>query len=291
MFLERLWKAVPRRPCDKQRLLRQAMVVALALAAMVSAASERAVQKSVEAEMRVVGTVAIGPDGKLLSYSLPSGYPAEVEALVKRYLADRSFDVAAASGESEAVNAVMSLQVVARQNGRGGADISIGDSLFQAPGEPHHVKARRLRPPEYPSGPERYTVTGVVYLALRLAADGSVDETHVERVNLTGFGSEREMQMGRDLLANAVAGQAKTWTFEVAPELTDKAPVSVRIAVEFVKQPVKSQAKQTKATWQQYVPGPYHPIPWLTHSTDNGLGAIVPGWIFPIESSIQLRKR
>jgi hypothetical protein len=292
LFFESHEVAAPLALRNVRRMLRPALLVALALAALVATASERVVRKSVEADMRVIGTAVIGPDGGLQSYILQPGLPAEVKALADRYLSNRTFDVVTASGQPETIRAVMSLQVVARQSDRGGAEISVRDSIFQEPGEPRYIKGKLLTPPQYPSEAHASGFTGVVYLALRLNSDGTVAETHVEQVNMTGVASERELRRGRGLLANATAGQARNWTFDVAPEeLAKQVPISIRIAVEFQDAPVKSQAEQSETTWQQYVPGPYSPIPWSGHGTSSGLGAMVPGWIFPLESKIKLRER
>lgn len=246
----------------------------------------------VQADMKVIGSVMIGADGKLQSYVLPPVYPTQVQSLVKRYLAERSFDLKPTGTARGPLQAVMSLQLVARQNDRGGADISIADSYFQVPGDTNGITVRQWTLPTYPDAAGAYGFTGVVFLALRLAPDGTVAQTHVEQVNLTGTASERTLQRGRDLLADASTAQAKDWTFELAPELVAaQKAITVRIAVAFEEPPAKAQAKQTEATWQQYVPGPHVPIPWIGDASSKGLGAMVPGWLYPAEPEIQLRER
>jgi hypothetical protein len=145
-----------------------------------------AVRKTVEASMQVTGQVVIAPDGALRSYVLdnPEALPAEVRSLLELYLPACEFSVTTASGKPDEVTAKMSLQVLARQNGKGGSVLMVNDSNFMDPDTPDPISIVDMSPPQYPMTALRLGLSGTVYVVLRLNPDGSVADTHAEQVNM-----------------------------------------------------------------------------------------------------------
>lgn len=254
-----------------------------------------AVRKTVEASMQVTGKVVIAPDGALRSYVLdnPEALPAEVRSLLELYLPACEFSVTTASGKQEEVTAKMSLQVLARQNGKGGSILTVNDSNFMDPDTPDPISVVDMSPPQYPMTALRLRLglSGTVYVVLRLNPDGSVAEAHAEQVNMTVIGSESALASGRSILAKAALTKARQWRFTVsAAALAEGGPIDVRVPVDFKfePKPLKNQSEYGK--WQAYVPGPRAPIPWRPEAiASEGLGAMSAGGLYPLDSKIKLR--
>jgi len=274
-----------------KRILVGLLGVALALPAS-AGNSARAVRKTVEASMQVTGEVVIAPDGELQSYTIDGQekLSADVNKLLARYLPSCVFDVVTASGKPETVKAKMSLQLIVRQTDDGGATMSVGDGVFTDPDMPRYVTARKLAPPTYPMSAWQSGMTGIVYVDLRLNLDGTVAEAHAERVDMTVVGSENELELARSTLAKAALAKAKSWTFEIAPQqLAMPGPVSVRVPVQYSLWDRLTKPAPKYGVWQQYVPGPYAPIPWQQRSANSGIGAMAPGQLYPLDETIRLR--
>lgn len=273
-----------------KRILAGLLGVMLSFSA--GAGNERAVRKTIEASMLVTGEVVIAIDGKLQSYTIDKqeALPAEVSRLLSRYLPNCIFDVVTASGKPETVKAKMSLQLVARQTDHGSAVISVRDSIFMDPDTPDYIAPKNLAPPLYPLAAFQSGITGTVYIVLRLNPDGTVAETHAEQVNMTVVGSEHDLQRARDMLAKASLKQAKRWTFEIAPaRLAKPDPISVRVPVDYALFDHASKPVAPYGKWQWHVPGPYAPIPWEPRNASSGIGAMTPGRLYPLDSTIKLR--
>jgi len=252
---------------------------------------QAAVRKTVEGSMRVTGQVVIAPDGQLVSYALtrPDALPPEVRELVSRYLPAAVFEVTTASGKPETVTADMSLHVVARQSGDGGSTISIEGSQFEDPDTPDYIKSIDLSPPHYPMAAANNGYAGAVYLVLMLKPDGSVEEAHVEQVNMTVIASPPRLEAGRRMLAKAALAKARQWRFEISPTrpATDGV-AAVRVPVDFI---LEDQPADIYGKWQVYVPGPRQRAPWdLGSGNEQALGALVSGGFYPLNSRIKLRE-
>ena len=268
----------------------------LALCAFAASASRHdTVRKQVEASMLVTGELVVAPDGAVKSYTLDraDALPPGTGELFAQLFPDWELEVARADGSPlQAPAAVkMSVQLVARPTGVDDERrIMIQDTAFWDPKAPVQVLRKgELTPPKYPPIAYRSGMSGIVYVVLRLNPDGTVAETHVERVDMTVLSDERQLRKFREVLAEAAVGTAKQWTFSIAPERHAKPePIGVRVPVEFLLSR-KQVAQSEYGKWHVYVPGPYAPIPWQNRTADGGIGAMVPGQVYPLDAPIKPR--
>jgi hypothetical protein len=262
-----------------------------------SAAQPGKMRKQVEASMVITGELVVAPDGKVKSYEIDhaEALPPDTRELLAKAIPGWELVVANVDGSPLRAPAAikMSVQLVARRM----ADdderlrVSVQDMAFWDPKAQFSAKANgTLAPPKYPSLAARSGISGMVYLAVLLDADGNVAETHVERVDMTVLANEKTLlKFGRILAEAAVVG-SKEWSFTIAPGRFKEGPVTVRVPVDF-----RLSAKGREyGRWQAYVPGPYAPIPWEKRTADGGdversIGAMVPGQIYSTDAPIKLR--
>jgi hypothetical protein len=174
--------------------------------------------------------------------------------------------------------------------------VTIQDTVFWDPKAPVQVDAKgKLTPPVYPPFAHRSGMSGIVYVVLRLNRDGSIAETHVERVDMTVLTDEKTLRKFRKVLAEAAVDASKQWTFTIAPErLARPEAIGVRVPIAFVLADRSEAPKEKYGRWQAYVPGAYAPIPWENRTADGGdvegaIGAMVPGQIYSTDAPIKLR--
>ena len=133
----------------------------------------------------------------------------------------------------------------------------------------------------------RAGVSGTVYVVLRLNPDGTVAEAHAEQIDMKVVAGEHELSRWREQLSKAALKQAREWTFVISPQLlTAPGDLGARIPVSFLMHGMKP-AEYGK--WRSYVPGPYIPAPWRMNLADDGVGAMMPGKVYPLDSPIKLR--
>lgn len=257
-------------------------------------------RKQVEASMLVTGELVVAPDGAVKSYSIDraDALPTETRELIAEVIPAWELDVKKADGSPlhSPTTVRMSVQLLARPIV--GVDdqlrVTIQGAAFRDPNAPVDVQAKgKLTPPEYPMSAVRSGMTGTVYVALRLNSDGTVAETHVERVDMTVVSDEKTLLKFSKALAKAAVGAAKQWTFNIAPErLAHPEPVEVRVPIDFLMAGKTSTTEYGR--WHAYVPGLYAPLPWRNRTADGGdaergIGAMVPGQFYPTDAAIKLR--
>jgi hypothetical protein len=276
----------------------------LALCAFAASAARNDVRKQVEASMLVTGELVVAPDGAVKSYKLDRAdeLPPDTQALLEELVPTWQLDAKKADGSPLQAPAMvkMSVQLLARPIP--GVDdqfrVTVGDTAFQDPKAAVEIKANgELTPPKYPVHAWRSGMTGIVYVVLRLNPDGTVAETHVQRVDMTVLANEKTLHKFGKMLADATVVAAKQWTFTIAPErLARPTPVAVRVPMAFA---LKGGSNPTRLAeygkWHAYVPGPYAPIPWQNRTADGGgdggIGAMVPNQLYPTDDApIKLRR-
>ena len=283
-----------------RRILLFTLLALCAFAAL--AARYETTRKQVEASMLVTGELVVAPDGAVKSYKLDraDALPPETRELLAKVVPAWELDVKKADGSRLRAPAAvkMSVQLLARPIA--GVDdqlrVTIQDTVFWDPKAPVQVEAKgELTPPKYPPFAARSGMSGIVYVVLRLNPDGSIAETHVERVDMTVLSDEKTLRKFSKVLAEAAVDAAKQWTFNIAPErLARPEPVGVRVPIEFKFADRNPPSKEEYGRWQAYVPGPYAPIPWEERTADGGdveggIGAMVPGQIYSTDAPIKLR--
>jgi hypothetical protein len=283
-----------------RRILLFTLLALCAFAA--SAARYDTVRKQVEASMLVTGELVVAPDGAVKSYKLDraDALPPQTRELLAELVPAWELDVKKADGSPlQSPAAVkMSVQLVGRPTGVDDQlRITIGDTAFWDPKAPVEVEAKgKLTPPKYPPFAYRSGMSGIVYVVVRLNPDGTVAETHAERVDMTVLADERTLRKFGKVLADAAVGTAKQWTFTIAPErLAKPEPAAVRVPVEFALAGSNPTPKTEYGRWRAYVPGPYAPIPWQNRTADGGdvdggIGAMVPGQLYSTDAPIKLRR-
>jgi hypothetical protein len=285
-----------------RRILLFTLLALCAFAA--SAARYDNVRKQVEASMLVTGDLVVAPDGAVKSYKLDRAdeLPTDTLALLAELVPTWQLDVKKADGSPLQAPAMvkMSVQLLARPIP--GVDdqfrVTVGDTAFSDPKAPLEIEAKgKLTPPKYPPFAYRSGMSGIVYVVARLNPDGTVAETHVQRVDMTVVSDEKTLRKFGKVLAEAAVDAAKQWTFTIAPErLAKPGSASVRVPIEFALSGNNPTPLTKYGKWHAYVPGPYAPIPWQSRTADGGdvdegIGAMVPNQLYLTDDApIKLRR-
>jgi hypothetical protein len=217
---------------------------ALATAGLAAvAAGPGAVRKQVEASMLVSGTIGIDRAGKVTAYSfddkekLPSG----VVEMLGRRVPTWTFEPVSVDGKPANVSTYMSIRLVAKKLDKDNYTVAIRSASFGHPDgssrakrvqeaikadkarneEPRVCKKEGLTPPNYPDAGVRSGVQANVYLLVKAAPDGQVQEVVAEQVNMKVVADERSMERWRNLFANAAVKQARKWCVEPPADDTD----------------------------------------------------------------------
>ena len=262
-----------------------------------SAAQPGKMRKQVEASMVITGELMVAPDGKVKSYEIDhaDALPPDTRELLAKAIPDWELVAANVDGSPLRAPAAirMSVQLVARAMGQDDQRlrVTIQDMAFWDPKAEFSAKANgKLASPQYPTLAIRSGMSGMVYLAVLLNADGYVVDTHVERVDMTVLSNEKTLRKFSKILADAAVAVSNEWNFTIAPGRISKGPVAARVAVDF--RLTAGTAKYGR--WQAYVPGPYAPIPWEKRTADGenmerSIGAMVPGQVYSTDAPIKLR--
>lgn len=236
------------------------------------------IRAQVETSMLVGGTVDIDRDGRATGAVLDQAekLPAGVVRLVDTAVANWRFEPVLVDGAPANVRTRMSLRVVATPQGDDAFAISLRSASFglDAPdaagrvagaSDDAQVRRRTMAPPKYPQASYQQGIQGTVYLVARIDRSGDVEDVVTEQVNLTVYGTPRQMESGRKDLADASMRAARRWSFHVPTE-GDAATQPywlVRIPVSYAISDTRlTKAKETYGTWETYLPGPRTPAPW-----------------------------
>lgn len=238
------------------------------------------VRKSAEMSMRVTGTVQIERDGSTGAFALEQAgkLPRPVEALVAAVVPQWRFEPVVVDGAPAPVRTRMSLRVVASPRDDGTYSLRVAGADFgddsKLPAE-EKVTAAKLRPPRYPEAAYRAGVQGTVFALVRIGRSGTVEDAAIEQVNLTVVGTPRQMEQGRDALADSAMRTLKTWTFRPptkGPEAARETWVA-RVPVTFAlcdSRVACERRDEAAGQWQAYIPGPRHRPAWVDERDANG---------------------
>ena len=249
------------------------LMVAVLLSPVLGAkTSMQAVRQSVELSTLATGTIEISSSGSVTRYTLDQ--PDKLMPAVKKIAADSipgwKFEPVLEHGVPIAARAKMNLRFVARKLENNDYQIALKSAYFgdQRADRSESAGSKRMLPPKYPVDALRAGIEGTVYLALKLDRQGNVIDAIAEQTNLNVLGTERQMQQGRKLLADASLAAARGWKLDppVAGEHASDPFRSVRVPVAYR---IGSDPHQERyGQWTAYVPGPRQDIPWA-HDYDD----------------------
>lgn len=232
---------------------------------MAVASGPKAVRKQVESSLLVTGTIDLDAQGRVERYTIErqEQLPQPIAGLIARVVPQWRFEPVLVDGAATAARTNMSLRLVARKLDSGDFSVEIrGAQFYAAP--PEAPIGSRLAPPHYPRDADFAGVGGTVYLVLKIARDGRVEDLVAEQVNLRIVAGERDMTRWREMFADAALRAAKRWRFTMPSDSgTDEPFWSVRVPVAFIA-PDQRVAKADE--WTAYVPGPRQAIPWIADS-------------------------
>lgn len=278
------------------------MALALVLCASVAAAAgPRAARKQIERSMLVTGHVLVEPDGSVSGWEIDQRekLPDFVAGLIEKSAPEWKFEPVLVDGSPGRARARMSLRVVANQTDDGSYRVAIRSGYFgeeamtpeerRRQADADDVRSLDMTPPSYPMQAAQGGVRGTVYLVVRVNRQGEVDDVAVEQVNLKTLGSEGQMTMMRNMLAQPAVRAARKWTFRI-PTAGD----SAGDAHWFVRVPVDYKLGGDKSAeygqWDAYIPGPRQTIAWLDTSPDAGDSpdALVAGGVYMLGKGLKL---
>lgn len=240
----------------------------VAFSAWASGTSE--LRKQTEASMLLTGTVEVAQDGSLRSYQLdqPEKVDAPIREFIDRNVRSWSFMVGplppGVSANATILNS-MSILVVAKPVEGDMFSLRLAASHFSAksPAPGTEITPGKMTPPGYPREAVSARVKGKVYLLIKVAPDGAVEDVIAEQVNLGVVGNnEKEMARWRKVLATSALKAARRWTFVVPTpgEQAHQPFFLVRVPVEYEID--RNKKKTEYGEWASYIPGPRLPNQW-----------------------------
>lgn len=282
------WQGVAR--MKKQWLLGLA---ALAMTGLAVAAGPGAARKRAEASMLVTGDITVASDGSVTGYTLDrqDKIPPEVVSLIGRVAPTWRFEPVKQNGQAVAAKAHMSVRLLAQRQSPDSKSyvVHIAGANFGeegAGGESISYATRSA--PGYPSNAVAAGVQGTVYLLIRVGRDGKVADVGVEQVNLGVVGTETEMKVWRNVLANPAVRVARSWIFNLPtkgmhvndPEYVARVPITYHLNKGIARDDLYG-------TWESYVPGPKEVISWAKDSGGSA-DALPDDGLYLVNSGLKL---
>lgn len=237
------------------------------------------VQAQTELSLSVKGLVAIDAQGLVSGVELTSNdaLTDSLKDFVRQQVMAWEFEPPTDGELEQAAQTPVSLKLVARRGSDGGMTVRIVAAHFgndaDIPAE-QRLGKKDLKPPHYPLDVFEMGGSGVVYLLLKIDAEGKVADSGVSRVNLTRAGSERQMARIRERLASAALAAANSWTYQVPTVglAADQPYWLVNVPVNFA---LAGDDRQNKSRgWEVYIPGPRLDIPWYRQGVNDRSNAM-----------------
>ncbi len=265
------------------------MALLLAVAGAAHAGPPMAARKAMEASMLVTGEILVDAQGNVSRYEIDKRekIPAGVQKFLDEGIAAWQFEPGTVDGRAAAARNRMSLLLVAQPIDEENIRMELrSTSFFPIKPAGYELEPVDMDPPSYPMLAAQLGVSGTVYLALKIGADGKVEDVVSEQVNLRNYGSASEMNRWRSMLAHNAAAKARQWRFR-PPHQGDQADDgtwSVRVPVAYSF----DRGQDNYGRWQGYMPGPLQRAPWATDD-DVVPDALADGALYPIGKSGGLR--
>jgi TonB family protein len=258
--------------------MRFCLAITLTLTALTTWASgTKEMRKQAEASMLLTGSVEVARDGSLRSYQLdqPEKIDSAIRDFVDSNIKSWSFAVDSlppgVSANATILND-MSILVVAKplEGDKFSLRLAASDFSPRNPQAGTGFAYKHIKPPEYPSSAVRARVQGRVFLLVKLAADGAVEDAIAEQVNLgVVASSEKEMERWRTVLATSALNAVKRWTFTVPTrgQQASQSSFLVRVPVAY---DILPKRKEEYGKWVTYIPGPRHANQWEQADANPG---------------------
>ncbi|MET3653307.1 hypothetical protein [Dyella japonica] len=247
-------------------VLSRAMAVGIGLCLVSTPLLAADKQPVSEASMLVKGSIVIGPDGKVVSYTVdrPERIPPAVLDVVKTNVPNWIFEFE--DHVSEPVKETMSIRVVARAVDETHARLVVAGASFEDnSGEStRYVHRKTTTAIHYPRISLEDRVSGTVYLLLQIGQDGRVQQAFAEQVNLRQYPAQTRNEVYEHDLAKAAIEGTKNWTFEppsTGPNAKDNSWL-VRVPVTFTLHEVGVPDPDAYGKWDEYMPGVVQKAPW-----------------------------
>lgn len=219
--------------------------------------------------MLVLGSLTVGTDGRVVGHTLDDAaqLPAPVVDVIDRNIARWRFQPVLRDGHAVSARSRMSLRVVAQPGGRNDYVLSIHGVHFGAANDGSGSRIRNIAP-EYPPEAMVARVAGTVYLALRIDAQGHVQDVAAPQVDLRYLGNSWQMERYRKLLGRAAERAAQRWLFRPLP--SGQAPAAryavVPVVFDIHVFGVPGMPPDGPGHWVSYMPGPLQAVPWFDAS-------------------------
>lgn len=231
-------------------------------------------RQSIESTMLVTGMIDIREDGSVAGHELdqPDKLPPVVVDLVEQTVSGFRFEPNVRDGKAAHARSRMGVRVVAKKVDDDHMSLRISNASFwnneNEMGAKHVSKKieRRFVPPKYPSQAVNAGFSGTVYLAIKVNAQGGVDEVVPQQVNLKFVGSQREMEWARKLLADASVKAVRKWHFKppTSEDMAGRDYIVLSLPIAFN---LRSQRQPGNSApygqWEAYVPGPIQRPDWM----------------------------
>ncbi len=247
----------------------------MALALPADSGTRASVKQRVESSMVVRGEIAIETDGTVSGVQLhrEEKLPAGVAKLVRDNALQWRFDPIMKDGQAVAARAPMNVRVVAKKVDGDQYEIGLRGANFDADynsDDRSAVTSIAMQPPRYPETAFRSGASGAVYLLVKVARDGTVEDAYAEQVNLTFLSSEADQRRFRELFAKNAVAAAKRWQFRVPTEgeQADAPFWSVRVPVTYTLGDAGRRPQDDYGQWSSYVSGPRERAPWRDETKD-----------------------
>ncbi|MEG0184853.1 MAG: energy transducer TonB [Stenotrophomonas sp.] len=241
------------------------------------AQTARQVRQQTEASMTLSGVIDIGRDGGVEGFQLDhrEKVSPDVASLVDETVKGWRFEPVMVEGRPVPTRTAVRLRLLADNMTGSTMQIRVADANFGRIRDEKNltsddITAVKMRPPVYPDKAASIRGQGVVLLLVKVGRDGKVADVVAERTNLTAVGSERTMQMLRDVLAKASVKTARDWTFSPPTTGADKDREfwTVRVPVHYAF----DRREDRYGRWSAYIPGPRQQAPWKTREDAKAAG-------------------
>ncbi|MCF7221646.1 energy transducer TonB [Marilutibacter chinensis] len=262
-----------------------ALILTLAAGSALAASPDsRPVRDRVEASMLVTGEIDIDPEGAVSSWRLdqPEKLPPAVVELLGSHVPRWRFRPVLIDGRPAAVRTSASIHLKARKAGDDSYFVEIAGARFSGASKERREDvptSRRMYPPVFPGALAREGAGGTVYLLIRIARDGSVEDVMAERVDLKVAASEPRMRRMRDRFEQVAVGTARNWTFNPPRQMDDQPYWMVRVPIDFV---VPGARLPLYGEWNSYIPGPRRPNPWSQEDDGVSPDTLAAGGVYPV---------